>query len=217
VRFVAFTDAPEVESRTWEIRTLTDDRTPRRRARWVKTSPHLVLPDDEWTIWVDARLSIRSDDFVRTMIAAATPGGMAVMAHHQRDCVYEEAREVYKKRFDRDPRLVAQMRRYREDGYPAHRGLFSTGCIARRSLEPDIVALDDAWGREIELGSERDQLSLPYVAWKRCFEPAVVDRNPYRNDLYVLNRHLVQRRYPPAWRQRAADLRFRRKAGLLRP
>jgi hypothetical protein len=215
VDFVAFTDSPDTESQTWEIRPLVDSRTPRRRARWVKTSPHLLLPDHEWTIWVDARMSIRSPALVETMIEAARPSGIAAMAHYQRDCIYEEAREVYRKGFDRDPALARQVRRYRESGYPAHRGLVSTGCLAR-SRSAAIVTLDEAWSREIDLGSERDQISLPFLLWSLDIEVGIVDRNPYRNDLYVLNRHLEQRRYPPQWRQRAADGWFRWRAGLLR-
>jgi hypothetical protein len=213
VDFVAFTDEP-FESETWDVRPFHDDRPPRRAARWAKTSPHVLLPDHEWTIWVDGRLSIRSEHFAARMLDAAAATGFAAMAHRQRDCIYDEAREVYRKRFERDPNMTAQIRRYREAGYPAHRGLLSTMCVARRSLDPRIVEVDARWQDEIERGSARDQLSLPFVLWRLGVEASIVDLDPYRNELYVLHAHNVQRRYPHPLRQRLADLAFRRRVGV---
>src|SRR5690606_31706130 len=58
VDFVCFSDDPTLQSRTWEIRLQPRREHPRRAARDIKTSPDRHLPDHDWTIWVDARLSI---------------------------------------------------------------------------------------------------------------------------------------------------------------
>jgi hypothetical protein len=213
VDFICFTDDAATESRTWAIRPLPAAAEPRRAARAVKTSPHLHLPDHEWAIWVDARLSIRSDAFVDRLLAAAEPTGFAAMAHHQRRDVYEEAAHVYRMGFDTSPALLAQVARYRAGGLPEGSGLYSTMAVARRSHDPAVRHLDERWREEIEAGSVRDQVALPFVVWETGLRPGVLDLDPYQNELYVLHHHLEARRYPPRWRQRLAAARFRRATG----
>jgi hypothetical protein len=208
VDLVCFTDDPTLASRSWEIRVLPKAAHPRRAARAVKTSPHRHVPDHEWSIWVDARLSIRSDDFVPRLLGAASPSGIAVMAHHQRGDLYEEAEHVYRMGFDSSPALLAQIARYRSLGMPTGTGLYSTMAMARRSDDPAVRQADERWREEIEAGSVRDQISLPYVLWEAGLQPGVIDLDPYQNELYVLHHHLEARRYPPRWRRRLADLRF---------
>lgn len=201
VDFVCFTDNAELRSHTWDVRVVGMGESGTRAARKVKTHPHVLLPDHEWTIWVDARLSIRSEAFVPTVLAAASTSGMAAMAHRQRDCVYDEAREVYQKGFDQSAPLLEQIRGYRRAGFPQHRGLLSTMVVVRRTTEPAVRAVNERWWSEIDRGSVRDQVSLPYVLWELGFEPGIIDRDPYENDLYVLHHHEVSRRYPRRWRQ----------------
>jgi hypothetical protein len=208
VDFVCFTDDPERTSETWQIREVVTDESPRRAARRLKTSAHDALDDYEWTIWVDARLSIRSPEFVPTMLASADRSGMAVIAHRERHCAYDEAAEVYRKGFDTSDSLIRQVRRYRHERFPAGRGLYSTMVIARRNHDPRVRELDDRWQAEIDAGSMRDQVSLPYVTWLLGFEPTVVDLEPMRNDLYVMHHHNEPRRYPAAWRQHLNATRF---------
>jgi hypothetical protein len=209
-RFVCFTDDPSMRSRSWEIRVVPPAPHPRRAARAVKTSPHLHVPDHEWSIWVDARLSIRSDDFAERLVTAAQSTGMAVMAHRQRHDLYEEAEHVYRMGFDTSPALLNQIARYRARGMPEGTGLYSTMAMARRLADPAVRHVDERWGQEIEAGSVRDQVALPFVLWESDFEPGVIDLDPYQNELYVLHHHLQTRRYPPQWRRRLAARRFRR-------
>lgn len=208
--FVCFTDDPSLRSRSWEIRILPAATDPRRAARAVKTSPHLHVPDQEWSIWVDARLSIRSDDFVQRLVTAAEPTGLAVMAHRQRQDLFEEAAHVYRMGFDTSPALLAQVARYRVRGMPEGTGLYSTMAVARRASDAVVRHIDERWLEEIEAGSVRDQVALPFVLWESGLQPGVVDLDPYQNELYVLHHHLEARRYPSRWRQRLGELRFRR-------
>jgi hypothetical protein len=210
VDLVCFTDDPSLTSRTWEVRRLPPADHARRAARAVKTAPHLHLPDHRWSIWVDARLSIRSDELVDRLLETAAPTGMAVMAHHQRRDLYEEAEHVYRMGFDTSPALLDQVRRYRARGLPDGSGLFSTMCVARRHGDPAVRHLDERWLEEIGAGSVRDQVALPFVVWETGLQPGVVDLDPYQNELYVLHHHLEARRYPSRWRQRISASRFRR-------
>jgi hypothetical protein len=216
VDFVCFTDDPDLRSRTWEIRVVDAAERGTRAARKLKTRPDELLPDHEWTIWVDARVSIRSAEFVPTLLATAAPSGMALMTHRQRDCLYDEAAEVYRKGFDQRPELFDQIRRYRQAGFPRHRGLFSTMVVARRTDDPQVQALDRRWWEEIDRGSVRDQVSLPFVAWQMGFAPGVVDLDPYENELYVLHHHQVDRQYPRPWRQRVNAATFAARTGFPR-
>jgi hypothetical protein len=213
VDFVCFTDDRGLTSRTWDIRVVDLGERGTRAARRAKTTPQELLSEYEWTIWVDARLSIRSEAFVPTLIDAATASGLAGMAHRQRDCVYEEAREVYRKAFDRSPQLFDQIRRYRRAGFPEHQGLVSTMVVARRTADPGVQEVNRRWWAEIDRGSVRDQVSLPYVLWELGFAPGIVDRDPYENDLYVLHHHEIPRRYPRRWRQHVNAIWFTARTG----
>jgi predicted GH43/DUF377 family glycosyl hydrolase len=137
--------------------------TPRRAARHVKTMPQLYLrPEVGLSLWLDANIDLACDpsDLAATYL---TDADVATVRHHVRDCVYAEAASVIL--HDEAPRAMveAQVARYREAGHPERAGLYATGVLLRRHA-PAALDLGAAWWREIELGSDRDQISLPVVA-----------------------------------------------------
>jgi O-antigen biosynthesis protein len=199
--YLCVTDGPLPESLTWSSRQVCHRARPQRVARWLKTHPHEVAPAHDWTVWIDARVSIRVPDLVATLLDAASASGLAVIASHPRQCLYDEAAKVYRDGFDTSPRLLAQIRRYRRAGYPPGHGLWSTMVLARDNRSPAIRKLNESWHREIALGSVRDQVSLPFVAWRLGVEPAVLPVDPFDNPLFSMHDHVTPRRYPPRWRR----------------
>lgn len=148
-------------------------RDPQLSAKAYRCTPWDVVDLDGCTdvIWTDANMQISGADFVRGALAARQDG-MAVWRHPRRDCVYAEADaalgaesqggkwEPYR------AAILAQVRAYLDEGYPAHQGLYATGTVAWDLTAPQAGLLGQSWLDECVCWSPMCQLSLPVVAWR---------------------------------------------------
>ena len=150
-------------ARGWEQRIVTPDWGPRRTARHYKALPHRYLPDADVTIWLDGNVTMSIAP--ETAVARWLKGDLATFNHWDRDCLYDEAAFCGRVGKDRQDVLVEQAERYRAAGMPRHWGLAATRVVVRRNT-PAIAALNEAWWEELQAGSVRDQVSLPFVCWK---------------------------------------------------
>lgn len=154
---------------TWEQRKFSIDLpawkrfSPRKRARYCKMMSHAIFPDAEYTIWVDGniRLLRRPEEAVKWL----NTNNIAAFKHPDRRCSYEEASACLVFGKGSKDAIMAQVKAYRQAGFPANWGLASTRCVIRRNCE-EISFLNEAWWKEIRERSERDQISLPYLLWK---------------------------------------------------
>lgn len=162
VQFVCFSDrAAAAPPRGWQWRNVGPlDADPVRSARRVKALPHRFLPDAACSIWLDADVQLACDPslLAATVLAKAD---FASFAHPERDCAYCEAEWVAHLGLDDRPRIAAQMARYRRLGLPTKCGLWETALVVRRHAATS--ALNECWADEIQRGSRRDQLSLPFA------------------------------------------------------
>jgi len=136
---------------------------PRRTARHYKALPHRYMPDADVWIWLDGNvtLGVSPDAAVERWLN----GDLATFDHWERNCLYDEAAFCAKIGKDDAGTLTQQMRRYGLAGMPRRWGLAATRVVIRRNT-PAMVALNEAWWAEIEAGSVRDQVSLPFVCWQ---------------------------------------------------
>jgi hypothetical protein len=153
----------------WEVRPLAwrHPTDPVRTARWHKHNPLECFPHHPSSIWMDAThwptidISWFPDWFLREAPVACFP-------HFVRSSTIAEAREIVRVGIDNEAIVLAQMGRYREDGFigtEADSRLFDT-CITVRRHGPRVRSLSDLWWREISRGSRRDQLSFTYCLWR---------------------------------------------------
>ena len=158
VRFVAFTDRLHRAS-GWEyIFPRETEATNALECRKYKTQPHVMFPSADWTIYVDANLTIKASP--HAIVKECLPG-LNVFRHNRRDCAYAEA-EIVRPRVS-GVVLDNQLKRYRQEGFPQDYGLFWGGLLIRSA---ESAAFNDRWWREVKAGVFRDQVSLPYVMWK---------------------------------------------------
>lgn len=164
VRYVAFTDRAEAPG--WEIhRGHGEEHDPRRRARYHKCLPNVVLPGEDLTVWVDATHEPVSHMLQYAHDVLGEDKDFATYKHRERTCLYQEVRACIGLHKDDPRKLIAQARLYESDGYPYYHGLCETSVVVRRNTA-GTRTLGAMWWREIEQGSVRDQVSLPYVLWK---------------------------------------------------
>ena len=84
----------------------------------------------------------------------------------KRTCAYDEASACIQRGKDASDTINSQMRRYREEGFPANYGLAETTIVVRENTVR-VARFNDAWWSEIAGGSRRDQLSFDYSCWRQ--------------------------------------------------
>jgi hypothetical protein len=174
VDFVLFTDDAEIVSRHWKTIVMPRGMLDAGRAvREIKTQPHRFLAGYDWSLFIDntVRLKVSPQEiFAKYLANAASP--YVCFRHYRRDCVYAEAEIVKDAKLDDPARIDAQMKFYRELGYPARHGLAKNTFILRRHHEGALPKIMEAWFQQILLWSRRDQLSLNPTFWFFGFSPA---------------------------------------------
>lgn len=145
-----------------DVFTFTEDKlnNPRLSSRMYKMLPHKFF-DTEWTIWMDGTFwAPHWEELWHEVMASGRE--IAVFAHPERDCVYEEAKEVIRLKLDHPNIVNEQMARYQSAGYPRKNGMAACGFIIRKNT-PEVNRLNEAWWAEYCTGSRRDQLSFPFI------------------------------------------------------
>lgn len=173
-------DEPQITG--WRLRPLDfpPEDSPRRTARRHKLLPHLLFPEARLTLWLDGSVSLLSNP--AKLAARLGSREIAMHAHAQRGCLYQEVEACI--RYQKDDRLLLQRQRnyYRRQGMPFHTGLPETTVVLRRNTLR-MAALNEAWWDEISRWSARDQVAFPYVAWRLGVPwarlPGDVWSNPY--------------------------------------
>ena len=163
VDWIAFTDSTlgAVVDAGWELRPILGNaNSPRMLAKWYKVHPNECLPDYDRTVWVDASVELHTGDVIRQMLEASESTGLAMLAHPERDCIYEEAIASLDMPKYQDQPLLQQVAWYRRMGHPTHWGLWAGTIIGRDNRSEALMRL---WWREILNWSYQDQLSLPQV------------------------------------------------------
>jgi len=139
---------------------------PHRAARFAKINAHLVLPDSEYSLWIDASIGVACPfPLGRLAELFLVDSDLCLFRHHARRSIYEEAAVCRDHRLDRPEVIDAQVARYRAEGLPEEAGLVEAPVILRRHTGA-VRAFNEAWWSELVRGSRRDQLSFNYVAWK---------------------------------------------------
>jgi GT2 family glycosyltransferase len=164
--YILFSDRPAPATGVWQVRPVTyyhQDET--RRARYVKTHPHLLLPDYDIAIWIDAHIMILGDIYPMIARFIASKGVVAAVPHPGRTSIYEELGACIQRKIDDAETMRQQVARYRAAGFD-HSDLIETNLMMFRLPDQRARAFLDVWWREIDCYSKRDQLSVNYALQK---------------------------------------------------
>ena len=156
-------------SGVWELREIPFEGTPVMRARWAKMHPHILLPEYDYSVFMDANLCISGAEFYGFI----GQDSVAVLQHPERNCVWDELRYCYLK--DKiSTRSAFKVRGLLRD-MPRHWGLVETNILARRHNDPAVIALDELWWKLlVESGGSRDQLVFTPALHKLGMEPSLL-------------------------------------------
>lgn len=161
---------------------------PTRDARRIKILSHELLPEYEYTLWVDGTMRWKELNPEKLIEDWLGDKDLATVKHHERDCIYEEAAILM--HFVRDnPELIKeQIIRYRALGFPPGNGLAETRMVLRRNGK-EVSYFNDCWWNELKHGSRRDQVSFPVAAWMSGLKYRLIDAL-YKDLGFAVDQHL---------------------------
>ena len=179
----------------WKNKTIIkphEDNT--KSARYFKCNPHLVLPEHDISIWIDARFKVKSKNVMKFLNSNFKKKDKIACFWHGRDwddggCSYIEGMVCGGGKKDDYEIILDQLLRYQKDGFPRKYGLFATGIIIRRNCE-EINKFNEFWWNEIKKGSKRDQISQMYSAWKTDTKITPIEGDVRSNELVEKRLHI---------------------------
>jgi len=153
-------DAPCV--RTFDSAVMTN--------RFHKFFPHTLFPNAQYSVYVDGNIGIVGDITPLLEEFIASEAALGVFRHRDRSTVAEEADACLDLgRFsDTDLQLYeSQLLHMYADGMPCEQALTDNAVIFRWHQHPGLAAAMEDWWSELNIYTQRDQLSLPYIIWKQ--------------------------------------------------
>ncbi len=168
--FICFTDQLNLKSDIWEIRIVKDIDLPLNMMnRKYKILPHLFLSEYEQSLYIDANIALTGNPLELSQ-KYLDKNDFAVPKHFLRDCVYEEAKECVILGKSKLEETKKQMKKYRDKSFPIHLGMGENNIIFRKHNKIEIKRVMSEWWEELNLETQRDQLSLAYLLWKNSYK-----------------------------------------------
>ena len=178
VDYLFFTDKPEnckskvykpikIELPKFRGELLNSARV--RTYKPYKITPHIVpeLQKYETSIYHDGNIQIVQS--IIPLLNETKPFPFSAIWHNNGG-ISTDVEACIKGNKDFTELINFQYQRYLEDGYPKNRTEhWITGILIRKHMNPDVIEFDNKWIREIDYGSHRCQISLPYIQWKYQF------------------------------------------------
>lgn len=172
--YICFSDClPEGVQGCWEIRRIPKSfRSSSLASRYPKILPHRVLPEYDWSLYIDANLQISSRELYEIVDRHIANNDIFCQVPHPfRDCIYDELSVCYidgKIGFPIARRINKQLH---EAGFPRHAGLNENNIILRCHNHKSVMTIGEEWWQLFNSGQRRDQLSLRYILWKNHLSP----------------------------------------------
>lgn len=184
VRYVCFTQNPNLKSETWEIIQMEDSTLDDNRiAKQYKVFPDRYFPDYKYSFWIDASFKLVGS--IREYVYKYINSPMLVVVHPERDCIFDEASSSIQFPRYSNYTVSKQMEKYRNEGMPLHYGLPSLGALFRKHDDSTVISLMNEWWEEIINFTNQDQLSFTYLMWKHKFHPSVAPQYIWINDYWT--------------------------------
>lgn len=180
-RFVMFTDQ-DICSTNWEVVKVPPLERPKRECRKHKQPSHLVFPDADVTLWIDAAFRLLVDPLE---IVERFPHEFVAFRHPARQRISQEAGAIIRAGKALRGPIMDQLAAYNAQGWdtPANRQkvLTNGGFLLRRHTER-VKAFNELWHHEVQTRTLRDQMSIDYCAWKAGLGITHLPGNVYSNE-----------------------------------
>lgn len=164
-------DMKETNIGVWQVRPINyTNEVQTKIARWVKTHPEELLPEYDFSVWMDANIRINTPyTYVKSVALYSYGVEIASVKHPIRNDIYSECGTVLGYCLEREDVVFDWLNVIHKSGYPENGGLNETNLLYRKHSSK-IREMDQLWWNCIERYSRRDQLSFNYVLWKLGIE-----------------------------------------------
>jgi len=168
-----------------------------RTARQIKILPHKFLPRPyDYSVWVDGKVRVQKNPQKLVEKLLSTGKTFFARKHDKRNCVYAEAEHLNglaaTKNFKDNPGIISsQIERYRKEGYPEGFDLIASYVVIRDHNDQHLVEFEEQWWDLIENYSNRDQLALPYSAWKTGYSYGHIPDKAF-HEYFRVSRHRIK-------------------------
>lgn len=180
VDFISISDSRQSESSVYETRIVkTEFGDVTKNARKVKILGFEGITNYEIAIWHDSSIQLDATK-IEELRKFASNYSLSTFKHGRED-VYLEAIACIKNGKDHPTRIARQMKRYSNNGVKAHSGLYETGILVINTKRFIESSLQQTWWNEIENGSRRDQLSLPFALLKSKQKLGILSGSGHNN------------------------------------
>jgi hypothetical protein len=181
-RFVVFTDQ-DITSKRWEIVMVPTLAAPKRECRKYKQLSHVVFPDADATLWVDAQFHLSSDPLD---LLATYPAELTGFRHHKRKRITDECEAIIRAGKAKPEAVRAQLAAYKADGWDTDdnpQAEITNGGVLLRRHAPRVIRFNELWHAEVQARTLRDQMSIDYCAAKVGLEIAYFPGNMVANPI----------------------------------
>ena len=145
-------------------------------SRYPKLQPHKVLPEYEYSLYIDANIQILDGSFYDVINKHITAGDLiSQVLHPYRKCVYQEIYACWHHSLISLYANVTLRYKLHRMGMPVDYGLMENCIILRRHNDSFVADVSDAWWKFFcSSSAKRDQLSLMPIYWQRNFMPTLL-------------------------------------------
>ena len=172
-------DIPAGRTGMWDVRPIPFSHKDKLvESRYAKLLPHVVIPEYECSVWIDANIVITGEQFYQYVRRHIRDEHSLIAQvnhiHEGRDCIYDEIESCV--RYGKLGLIDAltQYSHLRRDHYPRHNGLYENNLVFRRHNDPFVKDISEQWWSEFMRYARRDQLSLNYIYWKKGYVPGLL-------------------------------------------
>ncbi len=168
-------DIPEKKIGVWKIEKIPFSHPNNTRlSRYAKLLPHRVLPEYEYSVWIDTNIRIVSPGFYERIEEFIVANEIVAQVQHPtQNCLYDEVLSCIRCSKDKVKSLKRQYEFLRINQYPAKNGLYENNLIFRKHHDARVMEVSEQWWQLYMRFSQRDQLSLCYIYWKLGLSPAL--------------------------------------------
>jgi Protein of unknown function (DUF616) len=201
VDYICFSDRPAMIIDGWTVEPVPAAWGTRAHAnRYAKMHPHVLFPSHQISVYIDGNIEIVAP-IGKAIDEALSQGPIALYDHPFRTSVFEEAAECAAIGFSWWWQIAKQMERYRQSGYRSDGQLFECNILFRRHMDHEVINLMERWWYEYRTGVKRDQLSLPFLAWRFGVNVRGLGPSDARNSHQFFNLKPTHSR-SPSWARR---------------
>jgi len=174
-----------------DFASFTSLKEDRFTARKMKLLPHRYFNSYKYSIWTDGNIQI-TQDIVPIVERYMEKGKIVVLTYPDEPHNHYREGEICVE-FGKDIKenVNPQLERYRREGCPPLSTVW-TGIIIRRHNDPEVIKFDELWWNEVCIGSVRDQISFPYVAWKLGVEYVTVKNEGWDGEWFKYFNHFIK-------------------------